>query len=447
MAKAAVLNIDIVATAEKALGAFDKVKSKASETNSAMKVAAVAASTAIIAGLTEATKAAAEHEAGVAKLEQAYKNAGVSTAGMKGDLEEVEAASRRTGLSTEDSIAAYTKLVTVTKDSAKAHEELATAQDLAAYKGIDVQTATQAIIMAQNGNTRALKEMGIATKDASGKQLDAAGIMKNLTEAVHGQADAFGHTAEGEMARYHESLDQTKVAIGEALLPALQSVLNTLQPLFAWLQNNTAVLQVLAPIIAVAAGAIVAITIAMKVWTAVQWALNVAMDANPIGLIILAIAALVAAVVVVVTHWKQFTAAVSTAWSWLAQLGNWILGHWKIIIDVLLGPMGLVISEYQLWWKIIQDVINALEKVGDVASKAIGWLGKLPKGAGSILSSLNPFSLAAGAPAGGAVPMQITIYATPGDNLPEVVYDALRTYQRRHVRPELVPLLANTRGR
>jgi len=34
-------------------------------------------------------------------------------------------------------------------------------------------------------------------------------------------------------------------------------------------------------------------------------------------------------------------------------------------------------------------------------------------------------------------PTLIAIYTTPGNDFPEQVYDALRRYQRRHVRPEL----------
>jgi hypothetical protein len=42
--------------------------------------------------------------------------------------------------------------------------------------------------------------------------------------------------------------------------------------------------------------------------------------------------------------------------------------------------------------------------------------------------------------------VNIQVVATPGDDLPEVVYRSLREYQRRHVRPELAPLFAYSRG-
>jgi hypothetical protein len=445
VAKAAVLNIDILAVADKALSEFDKIKAKATSTNALMKVAAIGAATAIIGGLGEATKAAAEHEVNVARLSTAYKDAGLSTKDMKGSLDDIEAASRRTGQSTEDNIAAYTLLVAATRSTSKAHSELATAEDLAAFKGISVSDAARAITQAAGGNTRALKEMGIQTKDASGKQLSAQAIMEKLTAAVHGQADAFGNTAVGQMARYHESLDQTKEKVGEALLPVLQQLLAILQPIFTWLSNNTAILKVLAPILGIVAGVVLAVSAATKVWVAIQTILDVVLADNPIGAIILAIAGLIAIIIIVVSHWRDFLGIIQAVWGWLENLGSWILGNWKIIVDVLLGPLGLIITNFQTIYGAIQDVIGALGAIGHAVSDALGWLGKLPKKAGGIagkIESLNPFSLPGGGGSPGVAPVNITVYATPGDDLPEVVYQALRSYQRRHVRPELRPLFS-----
>ena len=440
MAKAAVLDIVIEATAEKATEAFDKIKEKSSGSYAALKVGAVAAAGVVIAGLGAATSAAAEHEVSVSKLEQAYKNAGISTADMKGSLEEIDKSSRRTGQSTEDNIAAYTKLVTVTHDTTKAHEDLATAQDLAAYKGVSVATAADAIVKACQGNTRALKDMGIATTDTAGKQLSHKEIMDKLTAAVHGQAAAFGGTASGEMARYKESLDQTKVAVGEALLPALKSLLNMLQPIFTWLANNQAIISKLTPIVAVLAGGVLAVVAAVRVWTAVQAVLNAVMSANPIGLIILAIAGLAAGVIYAYTHFKPFRDAVQDAWNVVKDLGEWVLSHWKLVVDVMLGPLGILITNFQTVEQVIRDVISALEDVGKKVSDALGWLGKIPHGIGGIVSKINPFSLPGGEAGPAPTTMVFQITALPGSDLPEVVYDALRDYQRRHVRPELAPM-------
>ena len=68
MAKAATLNIDIVATADKAVETFDKVKEKASTSSAAMKVGPWSAPPPRFwPRLGDATKAAADHQVVVAK--------------------------------------------------------------------------------------------------------------------------------------------------------------------------------------------------------------------------------------------------------------------------------------------------------------------------------------------------------------------------------------------
>ena len=64
------------------------------------------------------------------------------------------------------------------------------------------------------------------------------------------------------------------------------------------------------------------ITAATRIWTAVQWLLNVAMSANPIGLIIIGIAALVAAVVYCWNKFAGFRAFILTMWDTLKGFGN-----------------------------------------------------------------------------------------------------------------------------
>ena len=438
MAKAAQLEIEILAHAEKAIEEMDKVKTASGSSFDGMKAAALGAGLAVAGVMVKATEAAADHQTHVAKLEQTYKDAGLPMGQMKTALEENDAAARRTGQSTDDIDDAFTKLITVTHDTAKAHDELATAQDLAAYKGISVADAATAIIQAQNGNTRSLKELGIATKDASGKQLDQTQIMEALTAATKGQADAYGDTAEGGLKRFHESTEQLQVSLGSALLPALQSIINALMPLFDWLGRNQGMVSTIVPIVAALGAVVLTIVEAVKVWTAVQTALDVVLNANPIGLIIVAVAALVAGVIYAYSHFQIFHDAVQTVWGALQAVGSWIMGNWKYIVDVLLGPVGIIITNLGTVQRVINDIINALGQVGRAASDAFGWLGKVANmGGGIVGKALGAVGLSA--PAGGPMPtpVMITVYATPGDSLPEVVYDALRGYQRRHARPEL----------
>jgi hypothetical protein len=102
------------------------------------------------------------------------------------------------------------------------------------------------------------------------------------------------------------------------------------------LAKGRAVIAMIAQKIAMAATAV-----ATGVATAAQWLLNVAMDANPIGLIILAIVALVAAFVILWNKsaafrnfwkavWSGIKTAASAVGSWFKDTlwGKWIKGAW-----------------------------------------------------------------------------------------------------------------------
>jgi hypothetical protein len=90
--------------------------------------------------------------------------------------------------------------------------------------------------------------------------------------------------------------------------------------------------------------ATVAISVATKAYAAAQWLLNAAMTANPIGLIIAAVIALVAIIVLIATKTTWFQTAWKVAWggiksaasavgSWFKNTlwGSWIKGTWESI--------------------------------------------------------------------------------------------------------------------
>ena len=56
-------------------------------------------------------------------------------------------------------------------------------------------------------------------------------------------------------------------------------------------------------------------SVALGIATAAQWLFNVAMDANPIGAIIILIVALIAVVILIATHWKQVSAFLLASWN------------------------------------------------------------------------------------------------------------------------------------
>jgi len=89
-----------------------------------------------------------------------------------------------------------------------------------------------------------------------------------------------------------------------------------------------------------------------KLWTVAQTALNVVMSLNPIGLIVIAIAALVTYTVIAIKHWDSFGAAMM----------------------ILLGPIGMVISLFKTLYDRWEQIKQAFSTGGIVAGlKEIGF--------------------------------------------------------------------------
>jgi hypothetical protein len=105
--------------------------------------------------------------------------------------------------------------------------------------------------------------------------------------------------------------------------------------------------------------------VASRVAAAAQWLWNAAMDANPIALVVIAVAALVAGLVLLYLHSKAVRDAVADLWAGMKAAGSWIAGvfmttwhaldaafqatwrwlktNWPLLLGILTGPVGLAV--------------------------------------------------------------------------------------------------------
>jgi phage-related protein len=110
--------------------------------------------------------------------------------------------------------------------------------------------------------------------------------------------------------------------------------------------------------------ATVAGTVATGAATVAQWALNVALSANPIGLIIIAIAALVGGIVLLWQKNEAFRVFVTAAWDWIlgvvTGVWDWIKSNWPLLLSILTGPIGLAVRWIVRHWDQIVTTVRAL---------------------------------------------------------------------------------------
>jgi phage-related protein len=88
---------------------------------------------------------------------------------------------------------------------------------------------------------------------------------------------------------------------------------------------------------------IVGIVAALTAWKTVQIALNIAMMANPVGLLVVAIAALVVGVIYAYRRFEGFRNAVNGAWGVLKSVFGWIGRNWKLLVSIIGGPLAAVV--------------------------------------------------------------------------------------------------------
>jgi TP901 family phage tail tape measure protein len=231
-----------------------------------------------------------------------------------------------------------------------------------------------------------------------------------------------------KMDQAKASIQDMGISLGAALLPAVTAILGPIAHFLSLIAANKAASIALAAVIGgVLAGAIgakaasamkdlsggikaagegmswlvgkiVAMTAAQEGQTAAteagtvaQEEMDAAEDANPIGLIILAIVALVVAIYELVKHWrtvwKFIKEAALEAWHFLdndvlhpiehafARVIDWIKSHWQLLVAILTGPLGIAVYLITHYWSDIQHgAEDAFKMVTRAISVAYDWV-------------------------------------------------------------------------
>lgn len=159
------------------------------------------------------------------------------------------------------------------------------------------------------GQTSALSRYGYTFSEAQEQILKfgteeekAATLAEVIRQSVGGVNEELAKTDAGHMVQLRNAIDDVKVQVGQMLIP------------FESFLTQAAEMGTAASGIIQLAQAINATGIATKAWTAAQWLLNAALDANPIGIIVMALGALAGALIYAYNHSEDFRRIVNLLW-------------------------------------------------------------------------------------------------------------------------------------
>lgn len=335
---------------------------------------------------------------------------------------------------------AQAMLLTFTKVKGQVYDQVVPAVlDLATAMDIDLKSATVQVGKALNDPIAGLtsltrsgiqftdqqKEMIKTLVDTGNIEQAQTIILKELQTQFGGSAQAAALAGTGPLKQFQMRMDDIRESIGgiifgivNRLLPAFSAFATGLENTVRWMQENKELLLTITAAIggaAIALGlyqlAINAVSIATKVWTGIQWLLNAAMTANPIGVIIVAIGALVGAIVYawnkfegfrrfVLGLWDSFKAVFTNlgnlASSVLGGIGDLLVGIFTFDTEKIASGLTRLKTGFQEYGQ------NIVEAYAQGASKA------KPNEEGTAPSSASGFNALVAAAGAGQDPANVT---------------------------------------
>lgn len=350
MASSATLAIRIISDATKAAKGFQQTETSAAKMERRLNTASRTAKIGLLAlggAALASAKAAAEDAAGQARLAGALRlNAGASKSAIANNEQWIASISRATGVADDELRPALGTLVRATGSVAKSQSALKTAMDISAATGKPLQTVSAALAKGYGGQTTAIGRLVPGLDQATLKSGDMTKIMGALNAKVGGEAARAAQTTSGQYAIMVNNFNEAKESVGVGLLPILTQLAVALATAGVWAQKHTTTIKVLAITAGILGVAIVGVNVAYKAYRAgalaargAQVAFNLALRANPIGLVVTAIALLIAGLVLAYKKSATFRSIVNSVKdagvSAFREIGSWITKAINLVKDVI----------------------------------------------------------------------------------------------------------------
>ena len=203
----------------------DSFSDRVSDFGKKAALAFAAAGAAIGAFAIASVKAAAEDEVGQKKLEETIRNTTNATADqIKGIDKYITRQSIATNTTDDILRPALSRLILATKDVTKAQELLSLAQEISLARNKPLEAVTNALGKAYEGSNTALGKLGIGISKATLATGSFDEIQTQLNATFTGFIENQADTAAFKFGQIKIAVDESKEAIGAALLPVVKEL-------------------------------------------------------------------------------------------------------------------------------------------------------------------------------------------------------------------------------
>lgn len=206
--------------------------------------------------------------------------------------------------------------------------------------------------------------------------LSNADAVEEMTTAVTGTNSAM-EQAEIRNDTWAHKMEVARAKIDDVLI-SMTSLSGSLLPMAGIIGEQVSKFAGLIPIISSASKMLQGFSVKTAIATVTQHGFNAALMANPIGAVVAAIAALVAAVVYAYNHFEGFRNSVQSMWSKLRELWSMLYERLKPAFDLIGKLVGGVIKVVFGWLaKQLEIVCTVIGAVADGIMDLIKWFDKL----------------------------------------------------------------------
>lgn len=206
--------------------------------------------------------------------------------------------------------------------------------------------------------------------------LSNADAVEEMTTAVTGTNSAM-EQAEIRNDTWSHKMEVARAKIDDVLI-SMTSLSGSLLPMAGIIGEQVSKFAGLVPIISAASKMLQGFSVKAVIATISQKGLNAALTANPIGAVVAAIAALVAAVVYAYNHFEGFRQSVQEMWGKLQALWSMLYERLKPAFDLIGKLVGGAIKIAFAWFaKQLEIVCTVIGAVADGIMDLIKWFDKL----------------------------------------------------------------------
>lgn len=218
--------------------------------------------------------------------------------------------------------------------------------------------------------------------------LENADAVRAMTAEVTGTNSAL-EQAEIRNETWAHKMEVARAKMDEMLI-SLGNVTGSILPMGAIVGEQIGKFAMLTPLIVQAGNAIRGLGLKTIIATGIQHGFNVALSANPIGAVILAVTALVAAVVYAYKHIDGFKQEINALWASVKKLWSSLKGDLMPVFEAV-GKVikGVVMLYVQLLAKQVQILARMWRWVIDAVQSVIDWFNNLSPSVKSVISVLN----------------------------------------------------------